>query len=105
MRVYPRHHLDLTVGHLLYAAFACCSPADSDRLARFILVHGGRADGIVCFSVRSGFELLLEALELPHGSEVVVSANYAPGHGPDHRAARPVLGCRRHRLRHARAPS
>jgi dTDP-4-amino-4,6-dideoxygalactose transaminase len=74
MRVYPRHRLDLTVRHLLYAAMACCRPADSDRLGRSILAHGGRADGIVCFSVRSGFELLLDALELPPGSEVAVSA-------------------------------
>ncbi|HEX6679387.1 MAG TPA: DegT/DnrJ/EryC1/StrS family aminotransferase [Gaiellaceae bacterium] len=74
MRVYPRHHLDLTVGHLLYAALACCRRADSDRLGRSILAHGARADGIVCFSVRSGFELLLDALQLRPGSEVVVSA-------------------------------
>jgi perosamine synthetase len=74
MRVYPRHHLDLTAGHLFYAAFACCRPADGERLGRSILAYGRRTDGVVCFSVRSGFDLLLDALELPHGSEIVVTA-------------------------------
>ncbi len=36
-------------------------------------------DGVSCLSVRSGFDLLLEALALPHGSEVLVSAIMHPG--------------------------
>jgi len=38
----------------------------------------GRNDVLACLSVRSGFDLLLQALDLPHGSEVLFSALNIP---------------------------
>jgi perosamine synthetase len=72
-RIYPRHRLDLTAGHLLRALAACVHAEPADGLERAIEADAGR-DAIVCASVRSGLELLLEALALDPGSEVLVSA-------------------------------
>jgi perosamine synthetase len=72
-RIYPRHRLDLTPGHLLRALVACAHAEPAQRLERAIEADAGR-DAIVCASVRSGLELLLEALALDPGSEVLVSA-------------------------------
>jgi perosamine synthetase len=64
-RIYPRHRLDLGVGHLVRALAYCLCP---DR-------PESHSDGeITCASVRSGFELLLDALQLEPGTEVIVSA-------------------------------
>ena len=70
--MYARHRLDVSGRDLLFALAACVS------------ARGGRADavargwagpsGLACLSVRSSFDLLLEALDLPSGSEVVMSA-------------------------------
>ncbi|QDT40302.1 dTDP-3-amino-3,6-dideoxy-alpha-D-galactopyranose transaminase [Gimesia alba] len=42
------------------------------------LWSGGNNDALVCLSVRSGFDLLLQALDLPTGSEVLFSAVTIP---------------------------
>jgi hypothetical protein len=71
--MYPRHRLDLKPRHLVYAAAACVWAHAGPRIAKRI--EDARPDGaLVCFSVRSAFELLLEALELPRHSEVLMSA-------------------------------
>ena len=71
-RIYPRHRLDLTTGHLLRGLLACVHAEPAERLERTIEVDMGR-DAIVC-ALRSGLELLLDALALDPGSEVLVSA-------------------------------
>jgi perosamine synthetase len=71
--VYPRHRLDLKPRHLAYGAAACVWARDGERLAWRI--EAGLPEGaLVCFSVRSAFELLLDELDLPHGSEILMSA-------------------------------
>ena len=73
IRLYPRHRLDLSLRHVLYAAAACAWARDAGARARRL--EAARGDGaVVCFSVRSGFELLLDALDLPRGTEALVSA-------------------------------
>jgi perosamine synthetase len=64
-RIYPRHRLDLTAAHLLRALAYCLRPGRGEP---------GGEEAIACASVRSGFELLLEALALEPGSEVLLSA-------------------------------
>lgn len=64
-RIYPRHRLDLTAGHLIRALAYCLRPGRGQP---------GGEEAIACASVRSGFELLLGALALKPGSEVLLSA-------------------------------
>jgi perosamine synthetase len=71
--VYPRHRLDLQPRHLAYAATACVWARDGEGLARSIESHLPEG-ALVCFSVRSAFELLLDELDFPHGSEILMSA-------------------------------
>jgi dTDP-4-amino-4,6-dideoxygalactose transaminase len=72
-RLYPRLLLDITVRDLVLGQLACVLAWRRERLARRVLA-GGLAGDLVCFSVRTGFDLLLEALALPKGSEIVFSA-------------------------------
>lgn len=72
-KVHPPVRFDLRLRHFLLAFSASVFARDralrQDELERQL----GK-DAVVCSSVRSGFELLLEALALPAGSEVLVSA-------------------------------
>src|SRR5687767_14940319 len=71
----PRHKIDISAADLLFALLACLtarSPERDERAALDALEVG--EEGLACLSVRSGLDLLLEALALPTGSEVVVSA-------------------------------
>src|SRR5215472_12237508 len=61
--MYARHRLDIGLADLAFAA----APHPRAELA-------GPAGALSCLSVRSGFHLLLSALDLPRGSEVVFSA-------------------------------
>lgn len=71
--MYPRHRLDLKPRHLAYAGAACLWARNGPRRADKI--EKTAPDGaLVCFSVRSAFELLLDALELPPRSDVLMSA-------------------------------
>ena len=72
-RLYPRLLLDVSVVDLVLGLLACVFAWRRERLAGRVL-GAGPPCRFVCFSVRSGFDLLLEALALPHGSEVVFSA-------------------------------
>jgi len=71
--VYPRHRLDVKPRHLAYAAAACVWARDPDRLAGEI-ERDASGERLVCFSVRSAFELLLDALDFEPGSEILLSA-------------------------------
>ena len=70
----PRHKIDLTVADLLFAAAACAVARSPAQREDAVLRTWGRQDALVCLSVRSGFDLLLDALALPQGSEALVSA-------------------------------
>ena len=71
-RLHPRLLLDVSVRDLVLAALACSVPWSRGR--HLVRILEGRPGALVCFSVRSGFDLLLEALALPPGSEIVFSA-------------------------------
>ena len=72
-RLHPRLRLDVSFADLLYAASACLGARRGNREAR-LLDAWGDPKGLVCLSVRSAFDLLLDALSLAPGDEVAFSA-------------------------------
>jgi len=73
-RLYARHRLDIRAAHLRHAV-AALATTDAEREARELeRLWSPDSSGLACYSVRSGFHLLLTALELPPGSEVMFSA-------------------------------
>jgi perosamine synthetase len=72
-RLHPRLRLDLSFAHLLFAANACVSARRDTREER-VLSAWGEPNGLVCLSVRSAFELLLDTLQLASGDEIVFTA-------------------------------
>jgi dTDP-4-amino-4,6-dideoxygalactose transaminase len=73
--VWARTRFDIEWSDLAHAALVCLSRQDPDAAQRRLearwLPSGG---ALACYSVRSGFDLLLRALDLPRGSEVLFSA-------------------------------
>jgi perosamine synthetase len=74
--VYSRLRLDISVRDLLFGLLACWWAWRRHKLSEDVVraCSPGTDELVVCLSVRSGFNLLLTALELPVGSEVLVSA-------------------------------
>lgn len=75
----PRRHVYIGWSDLLFSLMYCLWPTNRAWLERRVeLDWSPNADSIVCLSVRSGFDLLLQALNLPCGSEILVSALTIP---------------------------
>jgi perosamine synthetase len=72
----PRHKIDISAADLLFALLACLTARSPEHDERNALDALGidENEGLVCLSVRSGLDLLLEALAPPPGAEIVVSA-------------------------------
>jgi len=67
--------LDLSAGEIVYGVLACGRMWERERLETEISNLCSLGDeGLVCFSVRSGWDLWLEAQGLRPGDEVLVSA-------------------------------
>jgi len=87
--VYARHRLDLSVADIAFGVLACARPGRGRGIEPEILrLCSVGDDGLVCFSVRGGWDLWLSALGLRPGDEVLVSAVTHPdmvrilrGHG------------------------
>lgn len=74
-RVHPRHRLDVSLREVLFGILACTRPSRRETLATEILrLCALEEEGMVCLSVRTGFDLLLGALGLSGGDEILVSA-------------------------------
>lgn len=69
----PRGSPDIGWGALLAGARDCLVPP-SAAAARALAEAAGGSNSLACLSVRSGLDLVLQALALPAGSEVLVSA-------------------------------
>jgi perosamine synthetase len=73
--VIPRKKLDIGWRDIAFGLFACVltgnRAATQNRLERWWSPHG---NALACLSVRSGFDLVLQHLALPRGSEILVSA-------------------------------
>jgi dTDP-4-amino-4,6-dideoxygalactose transaminase len=73
--MWSRTRLDIGWSDLAFGLRKCLFPPDQEKVEREIeRVWSSQDDTIVCFSVRSGFDLALQALDLPAGSEVLFSA-------------------------------
>lgn len=75
----PRMRLDISWSDLLHGARSCAasaSPEEAERRLREVAPCGEA--GLACLSVRSGFDALLQALDFPAGSEILVSAVTIP---------------------------
>lgn len=87
--IYARHRLDLSVVDILFGVLSCGRLWGRERLESEILgLCSPEDEGLVCLSVRSGWDLWLCALGLRAGDEVLVSAVTHPdmvrivhGHG------------------------
>ena len=87
--LYARHRLDLSTKDIFFGVLACCQPWRRDLLELEVLgLCSIEGDGLVCYSVRSGWDLWLGVLGLRAGDEVLVSAVTHPdmvriihGHG------------------------
>ncbi|HEY2598296.1 MAG TPA: DegT/DnrJ/EryC1/StrS family aminotransferase [Candidatus Dormibacteraeota bacterium] len=74
-KLYSRHRLDIGLRQFLYALSACFWAWNTQRLsARLVDEWSPSGHGIATRSVRSGFHLILDALDLKRGDEVLVSA-------------------------------
>lgn len=85
--MYARHRLDLSVADIAFGVLACARPGRGGE-PEILRLCALEDDGLVCFSVRSGWDLWLAALSLRPGDEVLVSAVTHPdmvriirGHG------------------------
>jgi perosamine synthetase len=75
LKLHSRHHLDIRLRDFAYALAATALARDAiGRSARLAATWSPLGEGVPCRSVRSGFHLLLEALDLNEGDEVLVSA-------------------------------
>ncbi len=75
LTLHARHRLDIGFRQFLYALSACLWARDEQRLsARLVGGWSPSGHGIACRSVRSGFHLLLDSLDLTAGDEILVSA-------------------------------
>lgn len=78
-RFYARHRLDITGAALARGLLACLHVRDereqAERVERCVAPSGG---ALATLSVRSAFDLLLEALAFPRGAQLVMSAVTIP---------------------------
>lgn len=73
-RLYARHRLDVQSRHLAHAVAALRATDHDAAAARIEAAWPAAPAALACYSVRSGFHLLLTALDLPAGSEILFSA-------------------------------
>ncbi|HEY8156100.1 MAG TPA: aspartyl/asparaginyl beta-hydroxylase domain-containing protein [Myxococcota bacterium] len=73
--MWARGRFDISWSDLAWGLLRCAWPGDAGRLQRGVeRLWSPAGDAIACYSVRSGFDLLLRSLALPAGSEVLFSA-------------------------------
>src|SRR5215217_268177 len=75
LSVHARHRLDLSVKDILCGVLSCVRLGRREWSEAEILgLCSAKNKGLVCYSVRSGWDLWLEAQDLRAGDEVLVSA-------------------------------
>src|SRR5512138_1654112 len=75
--LYPRHYLDISTPDLIRSASGFFNGANPAHEIKALENDIGPA-ALVTLSVRSAWDLLLSALDLPVGSEVIMSAVTIP---------------------------
>jgi perosamine synthetase len=77
--MWSRKRIDIGWLDILYGIFRVCFPLKTAGLDKLVeKIWPNPEHMFACLSVRSGFDLLLTVLELPKGSEVLVSAITIP---------------------------
>jgi dTDP-4-amino-4,6-dideoxygalactose transaminase len=77
--MWPRKLLDIAWSDLLCGGLRCLWPGNiSEHETNILNCFGGEEKALVCLSVRSGFDLLLQCLQSPAGGEVMMSAVTIP---------------------------
>jgi perosamine synthetase len=77
--MWPRKLFDIAWSDLLYGVLRCLWLGNiSEHETAVLKCFGGTEKALVCLSVRSSFDLLLQCLKLPEGSEVMMSAVTIP---------------------------
>ena len=74
--MWPRKLIDISWSDLAFGASRCIAPGKTPRYPECQWV--GHDHSVACLSVRSGFDLLLQVLRIPIGSEVLMSAVTIP---------------------------
>jgi perosamine synthetase len=75
LTLHSRHRLDISLSQFAHALSACIWARNQQRLSTQLAGRWSPSGhGIACRSVRSGLHLLLEALDLSAGDEVLLSA-------------------------------
>lgn len=74
MRLWPRMKLQIGWRDLAAGGLACLTAGKREDLVARAESYWPGEDTLLCFSVRSGFDLLLQALELDPGDEIIFSA-------------------------------
>ena len=73
--VYARHRLDISVGDVFFGVLSCGRRSRREKLEVEVLRRCSlEEEGLVCFSVRGGWDLWLGAQGLRAGDEILVSA-------------------------------
>ena len=73
--MWVRKRIDIGWGGIGYGLLRCLFPGNAADHERRIASQLPRPEeAVTCFSVRSGFDLLLTALDFPKGSEILLSA-------------------------------
>jgi perosamine synthetase len=77
--MWVRKRIDIGWPDIALGVLGCCRPYDEAAVQRKVESHWTTAGGaLACLSVRSGFDLLLAALDLPAKSEVLITALTIP---------------------------
>lgn len=73
--MWARARFDISQRDIAFGLRACSQPADTDVLERSLeTLWSPAGEALVCFSVRSSFDLLLQALALPEGTDILFTA-------------------------------
>jgi dTDP-4-amino-4,6-dideoxygalactose transaminase len=73
--MWARGRFDISWTDLAFGVLRCAWPDEREALQlRVEKLWSDGGDALACYSVRSGFDLLLQSLRLPPGSEVLFSA-------------------------------
>lgn len=76
--MWSRKRIDIGWSDLAYGLVACLGGASRSRAERAAEEAWSDEQSLICLSVRSGLDLLLQTAKLPPGSEVLVSAITIP---------------------------
>lgn len=77
--MWVRKRIDIRWSDLAVGLYHCLIPSDRQRASQKLeSLWSSNDDALTCLSVRSGFDLLLQSLELPEDSEIIMTSVTIP---------------------------